>query len=204
MPATWKHPELGRFTFHHGCWTQTVNAPGFKAFDYDPGYGNDPIPSGKIPLRIEAKNERDKPSAELITVAIAVLADPPGIIELITSALWNDFAGEGPHSGMWWHGQIKELTEEMPSLKSPADLCDLLRLYSIRIRKPDPGRPEAFIVNPFTKQKVKARPRPPVPAAAEFDFHAPFEEEHGVGILTDGKSVFGVGYSSDVGPYRSE
>jgi hypothetical protein len=37
---------------------------------------------------------------------------------------------------------------------------------------------------------------------AELSFAAAFEEEHGVGILTDGKAIVGIGYSSDVKPFK--
>ena len=40
---------------------------------------------------------------------------------------------------------------------------------------------------------------------AEHDIlRLPFEEEHGVGVLTDGRTILGTGYSSDVSPYPSE
>jgi hypothetical protein len=53
-----------------------------------------------------------------------------------------------------------------------------MRFASITIRRPD------------------GRKRP----LAELSFHAAFEEEHGVGILTDGRQVVGIGYLADVEP----
>jgi hypothetical protein len=36
----------------------------------------------------------------------------------------------------------------------------------------------------------------------ELSFHAAFEEEHGVGVLTDGNTILGTGYSVDVRPFK--
>jgi hypothetical protein len=33
-------------------------------------------------------------------------------------------------------------------------------------------------------------------------FEAPFEEEHGVGVLTDGVAILGTGYRYDVTPFK--
>ena len=38
----------------------------------------------------------------------------------------------------------------------------------------------------------------------ELSFGAAFEEEHGVGILTDGAKIIGIGYSYDVTPFESD
>jgi hypothetical protein len=34
------------------------------------------------------------------------------------------------------------------------------------------------------------------------NFHATFDDEHGLGVLTDGKKVLGIGNAIDVLPYR--
>jgi hypothetical protein len=36
---------------------------------------------------------------------------------------------------------------------------------------------------------------------AELTFAAVFEEEHGLGVLTDGEGVLGIGYVADVQPF---
>jgi hypothetical protein len=35
-------------------------------------------------------------------------------------------------------------------------------------------------------------------------FHAAFEENHGVGVLTDGETIVGTGYGADVTPFGEE
>ena len=37
----------------------------------------------------------------------------------------------------------------------------------------------------------------------ELSFHAAFEVEHGVGVLTDGETILGLGYSADVTPFEA-
>jgi malic enzyme len=37
-------------------------------------------------------------------------------------------------------------------------------------------------------------------AIVALSLHADFEEEHGVGVLTDGEAILGLGYSADVLP----
>ena len=41
----------------------------------------------------------------------------------------------------------------------------------------------------------------PIDPLVELSFHAAFEEEHGVSVLTDGDSILGTGYYLDVVPY---
>ena len=43
---------------------------------------------------------------------------------------------------------------------------------------------------------------PPTPWIAELNFNAGFDVEHGVGVLTDGVEILGIGYSSDATRFR--
>ena len=86
---------------------------------------------------------------------------------------------------MWWYGNLKAVAKSWKALKlpSPAEARDLLRalqLMRILVR----GGFPTFPVNPIV----------------ELSFHAAFEEEHGVGLLTDGESILGAGYYLDVVP----
>ena len=103
----------------------------------------------------------------------------------MTAALWDEFNGRGPDSGMWWHGDTEQWVEGLDSSGLPLptkadDLLGLMALSSIVVRR-----------------KVDGYDKPVV----ELSFAAAFEEEHGVGVLTDGKKVLGTGYSTDVTPY---
>lgn len=86
---------------------------------------------------------------------------------------------------MWWHNHLDEVVGVVEDVGLPApakadDLAALLLLQEIRIRR-----------------DVLDNEQP----IAELSFAAAFEEEHGVGILTDGKNILGIGYSADVTPF---
>jgi hypothetical protein len=188
MASTWTHPKRGQFKYDGTGWLGEVDAPGFDAFQYDSGYSNAGPPTGKYELLFEADSEKDVPSAAAVALAEKVLADPAKLVTKVTAALWGDFTGRGPGSGMWWHGDLDQVAEAMddadlPPPQGPDDLLNLMRLFQITIRKGADG---------YDK---------PV---AELCFWAPFEEEHNVGVLTDGEKVLGAGYHIDVRPFMSE
>jgi hypothetical protein len=187
MPDAWNHPKLGRFTYDGLGWVTTIRVPAFNVFRHDTGYGNARKPNGKYELSFAAWDEDDLPSAEQVDVALRVLADPKGLASKVVDALWEDFNGRGPRSGMWWHGGLDQIAEtlEDAGLAPPQKATDILphlRLYSIRVR-PDTGWRDG---------------KP----SAELDFHAPFEDEHGVALLTDGDSILGTGFVADVQPFK--
>ena len=191
MAETWEHPDLGRFVLDGGeGWRGTVAAPGFDVFAFDVGYDVGP-PDGRYELVFRrggdfgAEDDADAPSEAEVAVARRVLADPAGLARTVAAALWDDFDGRGPGSGMWWQGDLAAVAEAMegdeaPPPAGPDDVARLLRLGSIVIRESDdrPGKP-----------------------VADLAFWASFEEEHGVGVLTDGETVLGLGYQSDAEPF---
>ena len=178
--ATWDHPELGRFEYDGTAWTRTVKTPAFKPFRYEGS-------SSKCELQFETDDESERPSPEAVAMAERVLANQEGLAAKVTAALWDDFTGRGPDSGMYWHGDLASLADGMEfedTLKPPkkaADLPRLLQLTNITVRKPSRRGGETL---------------------AELSFAAAFEEEHGVGILTDGKAIVGIGYIADVTPFK--
>ena len=178
--ATWEHPELGRFEHDGVAWTRTVKTPGFKPFRYE---GT----STKCELGFETRDENEPPSREAVAVAERVLANQAALVAKVAQALWDDFTGKGPDSGMYWHGDLDSLAdgmefeETLKPPKKPADVPRLLQLTNISVAKPRRGQDKPL---------------------AELSFAAAFEEEHGVGILTDGRTILGIGYSSDVSPFK--
>jgi hypothetical protein len=183
MSATWNHPDFGEFTFDGHAWTTSVEMPAFRRFSYVSPYGEQGPPSGRCELNIGANDESDVPSAEMLTLVSKVLENQERLAPAIASALWADFNGRGPCSGMWWHGSLEQVTEDvdpdLPPLTGPDALFAWLRLSVVRVRKRGTG--EKLMV--------------------ELAFEAPFEEEHGVGVLTDGVAILGTGYSYDVTPF---
>src|SRR5438477_469409 len=94
--------------------------------------------------------------------------------QFVSQDLVDIVNGAGPDSGTYWHGELDLVTHGMESGEPPRnarDLFKLMGLSEIRIRKPAP------------------RAQPPL---AELNFHAAFEEEHGVGVLTDALEIRGL------------
>ena len=179
MSTTWDHPELGRFTYDDeaGEWRATVDVPAFRAFSHDTGFENARRSTGKHDLVFEAEDEDEVPSPEMIELALRVLANQSELVPMVTKALWDDFNGLTPTSGMWWHGQVQRIAEEVGegvTLSAPDDLLGALQVNSISVHP-----------------RLDAHDGPVV----VLNFHAPFEEEHGVGVVTDGRKALGVGHS---------
>lgn len=185
MAASWDHPELGRFTWDVDGWRKKIDAPGFDGFSYDFGDEEEGGPNGTYDLHFFTNHEHVLPSEAQIAVARKVLSDPAGIVKKAAAALWADFNGEGPGSGMWWQDGLEQMAElldeeELPPPEGPEDVQGMLQLTSMTVRLPD-----------------YRCDRPVV----ELALAAAFEEEHGLGVLTDGEKVLGIGYQIDVAPF---
>jgi len=194
MGSAWDHPQLGRFKYNadEGSWIGTVDIPAFKAFVYDgitnPRYkGPRPRPTGRHVLAFEADDDTDVPSPKAIALASKVLVTQTKLVAMVVQTLWDDFNGRGPNSAMWWHGDLGQVAAAMwcdlPPPKVRDDLLRLMKLTRITVRKG---------VYQYDKPVV------------ELSFEAPFEDEHGIGVLTDGRSILGTGYSADVTPFESK
>ncbi len=186
MGSTWDHPQLGRFKFVDGVWwTTIVDVPAFKAFAYDTGFSNAPRSTGKHKLAFQADDEADAPSPAAIALASKVLANHAKLVAVVTHALWDDFNGRGPESGMWWRGDLAQVAEMMGADEPPTkadDLLALMQVSQITVRKDVDGMDEPVV---------------------ELSFHAEFDQEHGVGVLTDGDTVLGMGYSGEATPFET-
>ncbi len=189
MGTTWKHPQLGTFEYDGIAWVARVPMPEFKAFRFDPGYSNAKRSKGIHELAFEAADEHDIPSTEAIALANKVLENQKPLVATIAKALWSDFNGQGPKSGMWWHGGLDEVAEALSDTidvdeppESAKDLLKYLSVSRVTVRKKVDGA-KGLVV--------------------EVSFHAGFEDEHGVGVLTDGERVIGIGYTSDVTAFKS-
>jgi hypothetical protein len=180
MPATWKHPQLGEFRFEHGHWQKGVLIPAFDAFDYlDLG---EKAPGGEeYSIAFDTEDDSELPSEAEIAVVLRILSNQASLVTAIANALWDDFNGKGPNSGMWWHGDLDQVAEQMfaeQPLKSPEEVVAALKATQITIRTDLGNAP-----------------------LAEIDFQAPFEDEHGLSVLTDGSKVVGIGFIYDVMPF---
>lgn len=159
--------------------------PAFLAFRFAREFNNDPL----CELALGAAPE-EFPSTEQIAVAVRLLTNQHALVDSMKESLWNDFQGRGPESGMWWRGNVDAVNQVlMAELGTPSqlegqdDLLDVMVPTTIQVRKRVLGYDKAV---------------------AQVYFYAAFEEEHGIGILTDGDVVLGIGYAADVTPFHPE
>jgi hypothetical protein len=161
-----------------------LNLTAFKAFSYDTGYDNARRSTGKHGMLFWASNDNDVPSPATAAVASKVVAKQAELVVKVAEALWDDFSGRGPDYGNWWHGSLEKVAKKVVRpkrpLREPKDVLPLLQVDAVFIRSAYPGMPG------YDKP------------AAEIAFHAAFEPEHGVGVLTDGDQILGIGYTLDV------
>jgi hypothetical protein len=182
LPATWNHPELGRFEYRGG-WAKELEFPAFKAFSYDTGYDNARRSTGKHGMLFWVGSETDLPAPETAALAAKVVANQAGLVVKIADALWEGFNGRGPDYGVWWHGRLENVAKVVGPKRvprTPQDVLRLLQVDAVFIRSASPG------IAGFEKP------------AAEIAFHAAFEPEHGIGVLTDGDAILGIGHTLDV------
>jgi hypothetical protein len=186
--ANWTDPELGTFDFDTYCWTRTVVLPAFKVFQYG-------LPAGspgasRISLCFEAEDESDVPTEAAVTIAKRLIHNQEALVPKLLKALFDDLHGEGPDSGMWWHGDIESIYESLA--EESGDLRNL------RIDKPDSLR-ELLVCSSIMIRRFGHGYETPL---ATICFGAPFEEEHGIGILTNGTEILGTGYEMDASPFE--
>ncbi|MCF6313626.1 MAG: hypothetical protein L3J39_14360 [Verrucomicrobiales bacterium] len=181
-PKSWKHPNLGKFKLDSSeeYWTTRIQVPALVAFTLDDPH-LDKKTDDLYEIRIGYDPERDTPSDDMIAVAIKILDHQTNLLTKITQAIWDDFSGHGPESGMWWHNDLNEVKSQYEYMDDnpPETANDLFRRMSaeaIHIHKQVEGYDGAV---------------------AELEFRADYEEEHGLGVLTDGDVILGIGYAGD-------
>lgn len=111
MAATWEHPKFGKCTYDEIAWVGTIAAPAFDVFTFDNSCARQRAPNGTYRITFDADDENEKPSAEAVAVALAVLTAQDEMPKKLMKAFWDDFNGRGPKSGMWWHGQLGQVVQ---------------------------------------------------------------------------------------------
>jgi hypothetical protein len=181
-PPTWTHPDLGLFTYDddQGAWAGTAKVPGFNEFTYDDdGNGGS---TGGYGLYFDVEDASATPSDAAVAVAARAIANQADLPAKVAAALWDDFSGVGPDSGMWWHGDPQQVAQMIwKPHRPPAKGDDFYRLMALN--------------GIHIHQRVTAKP------VAELTFAAAFDPEHGVGVLTDGETILGTGYALDAEPF---
>lgn len=185
----WRHPELGKFTRIEYGWNASVSAPAFRTFQY---LSNGRDKKAKLELTFETDDSDKPPSKSAASIATRVLKNQTLLVSRIKTALWKDLHGQGENSGMWWHGDLKSIREAIASssgdkkplpFSEPDDLDALIGCPSILVQ-----------------ESIYLYEKP----VATIKFEAAFDEEHGLGVLTDGNRVLGIGYQMDAGPFFKE
>lgn len=188
---TWHDTELGLFTFDEYAWVKEFKMSVFLAFKYA-GYGTGIQQTGRpnFDLLIEAENKNEIPSQPLVEVARLTISNLERLVKEGIVALYNDFIGNGPNSGMWWHSCLEDVRKDIINELENEALCKLEEagdLYTYM------GNPSVFVQSRGYGYKYPC---------AVISFSALFEVEHGIGMLTDGNTILGVGYEMSVSPFE--
>ena len=177
MHGEWQHSILGRFT-HNGNfgWIGQWHYSAFNVFSWETA--NEP--GDQYDLVFESRSG-EEPSLVEISLALSIIANQAELASLVAKTLWNDFNGQTPDSGMWWHGQLNQVRETSGEhgqiLTGPENVAPLMRFQGVAICNQCNGLKEPIGV---------------------LSFAAAFEEEHGVAILTDGNRILGSCYACDL------
>ncbi len=193
MPIQWSHPRFGTLHYDGVWWRREIKIASLQSFTYIDAavraYRSEPE---RFELVFQCEPEDEQPNAEMAAIASTVLDNELQLVPDMLDAIWSDLNGQGPKSGMWWHGDLANAhgggngdsavhdsldDQELPMPTCANDLSKVLEPKNLTIRS-HPSLPGHWL--------------------AEFNFHAGFDVEHGVGVLTDGVKILGIGYSSDV------
>jgi len=180
---TWTHPTLGRFVFDELEWAGPCSLPALGVFRFGT------TKRSKFTLSFEAEDDQDSPSRHAVRIAERIVDSSYKLVEKIRTAIWRDLNGKGKDSGMWWHGDLESVLQnannELPARKQLQQITleDIGKIV---------GEPTVWI-----RKEVDYYEKP----CAVVCFRAAFDPEHGLGVLTNGTNVLGLGYQMSVGPY---
>ena len=192
---TFKHRTLGEFKrieeFDESWWRGSLDLPAFAAFRY--------LPNGKqqrrskVPVEIFGEPPPSKPAMKVLS---SIRTSQKRLVVDICKTFFRDLHQQGYDDlsaelegfGMWWSRDPVSVAlscreallkrRKRDHMWEPEDLFAVLYEPRIRIH-PDLGEPDG-------------------PPHTVIQMGAEFEEEHGVGVVTDGKRVIGLGYADDV------
>lgn len=197
MKEAWHHPRLGEFvSTGYGFWDGHVKFPSLRAFTFSNSGTRSELQNHLLEVVFECESDDGQPDEEMAQLAEAIIQNGTRLIDQALQAFWEDLNDRGPDTGMYWHGDLSfpslgennssivaELISEQ-GLPVPArweDLRNVMSLKSLRIRR-DLAPPKRWV--------------------GVFCFEAAFDIEHGVGILTDGSNIIGIGYAGDADRFR--
>ena len=179
---TWKHSTLGKFTADEIAWKGHCTLPSFKAFRY----GGSRRSKLRLEFEIEDEDEPVVPSKRAVAVAERIVKNEQSLSEKIANAVWKDVNGNGKDTGMWWHGDMESVLDNISSAGGKSKLIDANDIYKVI------GSPSVWI-----RESIYLYEKP----CGIICFNCAFDVEHGLGVLTNGTSVLGLGYQMSVSPY---
>jgi hypothetical protein len=192
MSSNWSHPRLGTFEHHDIWWRRNITLPSLTSFSYIDAavraYRTSPEP---FKLILQCASEDERPNEAMASLAAAILDNESKLVPKLLEAMWEDLNGRGPESGMWWHG-------DLPNARRGGNWASFAANALKELALPIPACPEDLrqILEPMDLT-IRRDFSPPQPWIGEFNFYAGFDVEHGVGVLTDGTEILGIGYSAD-------
>lgn len=187
---TWEHPTLGTFLYDYVGWSKEIELPAFSEYIYRRRGGQETRSTVKLSFTSEdlGDDRPEEPDKQAVGLADKVIANQELLNKRLLNAVWEDLNGRGPETGMWWHGDWRTIREMLvsgwkttpPPLDSEADLN--LHLGHAAI---------------FIEPSHQDYPKPCV----RFSFQSAIDPEHGIGVLSDGVRILGVGYCYCVSLY---
>lgn len=183
--AAWNHPTFGEMTFETYAWSTEFQSEKFRQFTY---FGYEWQRAEYVSrIQFEAEDETDIPNDEIVEVGRKVAENHESLIEQALVILLEDFRGTSRESGMWWHGGMDQVVESVADdPKAPDRLETTQDLYHHL------GLPSIFVQSSGYGYDAPC---------AIIGFEASFDPERGVGFLTDGEQILGVGYRGDAGAF---
>lgn len=192
MSNTWTHQRLGTFEHDDTCWRRQIAIPSLMGFTYTDAAVRDhrSVPE-PFELILRCESEDEQPSDQMASLAEAILDNESRLVPGVLEAIWSDLNGRGPPSGMWWHGDLL-------NAHRGGDWASAVHESLAGLRLPVPTTAEELkkILEPKSLT-IRRDFSPPRPWVGEVSFYAGFDVEHGVGVLTDGSQILGIGYSYD-------
>ncbi|MGB1311859.1 MAG: hypothetical protein ACPG47_11635 [Leucothrix sp.] len=186
----WTDPQLGRFVFNEYQWQQKCLLDAFSVFSYAELKKPADELGQSITVAFLANDENDIPTTQAIKVGVDTIENHQALLAEGVAGLFDDFHGKGRNTGMWWRSDINHIkeivasraaTQELLPINTPSDVHRLLSSPSIFIDGSGYNYDEPLSI---------------------LMFEAIFEPEHGIGFLTDGAKILGLGYQVGVRPYK--
>ncbi len=180
MSGTFTHPQLGELEFDIDLWQGEIALPSFAVYtEAASPYNDDDATPGRYELQIHCGDDDVPPTDAQVAAALSLIEHEKALAAALPDALWADFMGEGPATGMWWHGDLAQVNEMMGCQENLETRDQLARHFSLQS------------VGVGYQHET----------AVELMLSTTWEEEHGVGVLVDNGKIIGIGYSLDVQPY---